>query len=318
MRSAEQRQKEDHHKRLKSWGETPDTFQMDNLLIVILRKKGIDPQDVINEIGWKRRKLGIYAFTSRKSITPTAIMHHPLETLPADFPPLRISAGRQKNATITVSRLMPTNDTEMNYTANKQNSVYIIRSSDLPLTYKQAIIGSPINQYIEGLEDDRSVLNVRHYKIPKRDGDLYLNVDKGFTSFQFQGSYHKQRIDFTPRRITDSKGSVIARLEDIPSILPDPNGHRIYARPDIRITQVRITTGMKEGEDYLAILPIDNASVPRLKATGVFWDQAFCCYLIPFKTMHIEEISAILSKAKRHHFRLDDMHNNMLKYQATE
>lgn len=149
-------------KRLARWGAGPSVAG-DSIFWDLVRSRGIDPQNIANEISWLKRSKGAGRINSRQSWGRKEVIDgYVLEQLPADFSPFFARLGDNKLCHIALERLsIGSTRYQLQLATSQEQTCLFVRNTDLPVTAYSSLENCPLGQLVAGLDDDRIMLRLR-------------------------------------------------------------------------------------------------------------------------------------------------------------
>jgi len=172
---------------------------------------------------------------------------------------------------------------------NSKNSFYFLNKQQLPVSVQSGLAGKSVSSVISGIRDERLIEKATPCKIPGFQGTA-LHVETQAVEYQ-SGAY--EPIVFCEkgnRSAIENK-----KYKRLIAADPAPAKNKTWKRKNLHIAIIR---GMKTDfdRDYILMLPEGEARRPKLAATGIGWDRAFECYILPYDKADPSEMSAILQK----------------------
>lgn len=150
------------NKRLARWGSGP-SIAGDSIFWDMVRNRGIDPQNVANELSWLKRTKGVGRINSRQSWGRKEVIDgFILQQLPADFSPFLARLGDNKLCNIAFERLsIGSTRYQVQLATSQEQTCLFVRNTDLPITAFSSLENRPLGQLVAGLDDDRIMLRLR-------------------------------------------------------------------------------------------------------------------------------------------------------------
>ena len=285
-----------HEERLAKWGPAPDRLFLDEYVCLMLRHYGCDPESVIEEICWKRRHMGKYAYCSSRTLSSEETRHVVLETVPFEAPPMRLQIGKSKDARIIVDRTLPGSNYQVEYESTGSRANYFVRSPVLPQATMTGMTGQRVSDVIEGMPDPRIITRITHCKNKGIPG-IFLSVEAVQQEFLVEPVDHRMGISFVESPVTLADGSPMT-LDEVFRMPPDPRGARIYKR-DAMDFAVIVIDRQGRSDTYIAIQPVSSSRRPRLQVDGSDRALPFDCYLVRTDRAYPGQLSACASNSKR-------------------
>lgn len=292
---------EEHERRLKRWGKEPDPLSFDVAFCNLLDLWNVKHEDVAAEIAYQRRTNRKFSFCSRLSLAKEKTRHVPLDSLPPNFPTIRLRCGSGKKAVVCIEALFPGCNYKVKYSSSGATGFYNIAKQTLTQTHLTAFLGKPIDSLIGGIPDQRPIERIHNQNAGGLS--IWVKPDKikvaaiGRPFFSKMEEYRKKI------RFQDKDGIT---LEHVLNLKADSGGKRMFGRPLIEYRSVILKrfTIIDNQEIYLSddiyILakPTDKSSRPQFKVDKFFLDLVADCYMAKASDVKAAQLAASMQAAQ--------------------
>jgi len=292
---------EEHERRLKRWGKEPDPLSFDLAFCNLLDLWNVKHEDVAAEMAYQRRANRKYSFCSRLSLAKEKTRHVPLDSLPPNFPTIRLRCGSGKKAVVCVEALYPSCNYKVKYSSSGATGYYAIAKETLPLTQLTAFLGKPIDSLIGGMPDQRPIERIQN----QNAGGLSIWVKPDKIKIAAIGRPFFSRMEEYRKKIRFQDVADI-KLEGVLNLKADSGGKRMFSRPMIEYKSVilkrfTIIDGQEAflSEDiYILAKPSDKSSRPQFKVDKFFLDLVADCYMAKASDVKAAQLAASMQAAQ--------------------